>query len=237
MNREELVEQYFSGEISQEGFLRLKTLLEEDDLFKKEFYLQLEIQKTMAAEKHAPLKERLKKLDERPAIKTEWYRYVAIAAGILFILGLFLYTSPPDYDRLYETNFQAYPNVVAPTVRDNGNAGENEIAKAFNHYDNQHYARAAAAFEKLHRAHGEDYALFYRSMSLMAMGDVQKGISVMEDHTWKEPGDYQAMSHWYLGLAHLKLKHKEKAVAHLETSANSKGPMAQRARKLLQKLD
>jgi len=236
MHKEELIEQYFSGHISEEAFLQLKTLLEEDDAFKKEFYSQLEIQKAIAQEKQAPLKERLKKLDQKPIRKINWYRYAA-AAAILIAIGFIFYRSQPNFEKLYAANFEAYPNVIAPTVRDNGGSEEDEIATAFSYYDNRRYADAASAFEKLYKAKSKDYAFFYYSISLMAMGDTQKSITALENHDWTEPGNYQTISHWYLGLAYLKLQNKEKAKAHLEKVAHTSDPLAKKATELLKKLE
>ena len=236
MHKEKLIEQYFRGQISDEAFLQLKTLLEQDDTFKKEFYSQLEIQQTIAQEKHTLLKDRLKKLDEKSVRKINWYRYAA-AAAILVIIGLLFYHSQPNYNELYAANFEAYPNIIAPTVRDNGGSEEDEIATAFSYYDNLQYADAAPAFEKLYRANGEDYAFFYYSISLMAMGDIQKGITALENHTWTQSDNYQTLAHWYLGLGYLKLQNKEKAIAHLKKAANTDDPLAKQATKLLQKLE
>src|SRR5690606_12303851 len=166
MHKEELIEQYFRGQISDDAFLQLKTLLEQDEAFKKEFYSQLEIQQTIAQEKRNPIKNRLRKLDEKSIIRTNWYRYAA-AAAILIIIGLLFYSSPTNYEKLYTANFEPYSNVIAPTVRDTGGE-EDEIATAFNYYDNHQYADAATAFEKLYRVNSEDYALFYYSISLLA---------------------------------------------------------------------
>src|SRR3546814_12404776 len=102
MHKEELVEQYFSGQISQEAFLQLKALLQEDVAFKEEFYSQLEVQETIAQEKQALLKARLKKLDQKPVEKINWYRYAAAAAALI-IIGLLFYRPKPNYEKLYET--------------------------------------------------------------------------------------------------------------------------------------
>src|SRR5690606_4324937 len=128
------------------------------------------------------------------------------------------------YEKLYAANFEAYPNIIAPTVRDNGEGIEDEIATAFSYYDNRQYADAATAFEKLYQTHGEEYAFFYYSISLMALGDTQKSITVLEGHKWAEAGNYATLAHWYLGLAYLKLQNKEKAIAHFEKVANSDNP-------------
>lgn len=233
MNREEIIEQYFSGELTQEGFAELEHLLEQNEGFKKEFYFQLEIQKTLTEEKRASLKERLAKLDRRSSPRILWYRYAAVAAGILILLGLFYYRTSDPYKKLYEANFEAYPNVVAPTVRNSGNPDDTLMAKAFNLYDNRQYGPAATAFEKLQ---GED-ARFYQAMSLMALGDAQNAILVLEGHPWENSENYLTLSHWYLGLAYLKRKEKERARSHLEVVSEANGPMSLKAKQLLAKLD
>src|SRR3546814_17700946 len=91
---------------------------------------------------------------------------------------------------------------MTPTVGDKRVNEWKEIATAFSYYDNRRYADAARAFEKIYQTRGEDYALFYRSISLMAMGDIQSGISILEGHVWMEPDNFESVSYWYLGLAY-----------------------------------
>src|SRR5690606_8595297 len=134
MNKEALVERYFSGQISQEDFLLLETLLENDGEFKKDFHAQLEVRQTIANEKNASLKKRLDRLENKAAPKTRWYPYAA-AIIVLIGLGFFFFNARPDHQELYAEYFEAYPNVVAPTVRGNTDLEADEMALAFRHYD------------------------------------------------------------------------------------------------------
>lgn len=236
MDKEELIAQYFNGQISEEGFSRIQALLEEDDAFKKEFYSQLEIQQAIAQLKHAPLKERLKKLDQKPIRKIKWYPYAA-AAAILIIIGLLFYRSEPPYEKLYATNFEPYPNVIAPTLRDQERFEADMVATAFSYYDSRRYADAARAFEKIYQANGEDYAFFYQSMSLMAQGDIEEGVTALENHAWTQEDVYQIIAYWYVGLGYVELQNKEQAVFYLQRVADSSHPKAQKATEILEKLE
>lgn len=236
MHKEELIEQYFSGQISEDGFMQIKALLETDAAFKKEFHSQLEIQQAIGDERRALLKDRLEKLDYKSVRKANWYAYAA-AAAILIIIGLFFYRSQPNYAKIYAENFEIYPNVVAPTVRDHGGSEPNLRATAFSYYDNRRFEDAALAFDELYQATGEDYAVFYGSMSLMALGDTQKAITAMESHTWTQTDEYQTMAHWYVGLGYLKLQNKDMAIALLQKVASTKQPMAAQAAEVLHKLE
>src|SRR5690554_4823253 len=87
MNKEELIEGYFSGQLTNEEFSDLKTLLEEDAEFRNEFHHQLEIQQTISQDKSAFLKDRFTALDRKTEAKTKWYQYAATVA-ILIGVGL-----------------------------------------------------------------------------------------------------------------------------------------------------
>ena len=236
MNKEELIAHYFNGQISKEGFLQLKTLLEEDNAFKKDFYAQLEVQQTIGQEKNAPLKERFNQLNQKSIPKTKWYLYAA-AITILIVIGSFFYNSQPDYQDLYANNFEAYPNVIAPTVRGTEAPKESKVALAFQYYDNENYAKAAELFKTLYKETGEDYAFFYQSVSLMAVGKTSKAITTLEQHNWNEPKDYQTITQWYVGLGYLKLKNKEKAKLHLKNVKVSGKSLAKQAKEILQKIE
>lgn len=236
MNKEELIEQYFSGQISKEDFLQLEILLEEDGEFKKDFYAQLEIQQTITQEKNALLKERFNQLDQKSTSKSKWYLYAA-AITVLIAIASFFYNSQPDYQDLYAENFEVYPNVIAPTVRGNEVPKKDKMQLAFNYYDNKNYAKAAELFKTLYKETGEDYAFFYRSVSLMAEGKTNKAITILEQHNWNEPENYLTITQWYVGLGYLKLGNMEKATLHLKKVTVSGKPLAKQAKEILQKLE
>lgn len=238
MNKEELIEGYFSGQLSNEEFLELKTLLEEDAEFRADFHHQLEIQQTIAKEKSAYLKDRFKELDKKTAPKSKWYRYAAVVAAIIGLgIGYIFLNTQPNYQDLYVQNFEVYPNVVAPTLRGELNAEEDKIKSAFALYDQKNYIEAAEKFGELYNDSQEDYAYFYQGVSLMAGGETKKAVLNLEDHQWTAPEKYQTNAHWYLALGYLKLEQKERAILYLEKVANSGAPLANQAEKILKKLN
>lgn len=237
MNKEELIEGYFSGQLSNEEFLDLKTLLEEDAEFRNEFHQQLEIQQTIAQEKSAILKDRFQALDKKTAPRPKWYQLAATVAILIGIgLGYIFFSGQTDYQDIYADNFEAYPNVVSPTVRGDSNTDNQDMQSAFRLYDSQQYAKAAHLFGELYKDTQKDYAYFYEAVSLMAAGQTDKAVSNLEQHQWIAPEKYQTNAQWYVALGYLKLENKEKSIIYLKKVANSSAPIANQARKILKTL-
>jgi len=237
MNKEELIERYFSEQLTNEEFLELKTLLEEDAEFRADFHHQLEIQQTIAKEKSAYLKDRFKELDKKTAPRPKWYQLAATVAILIGIgLGYIFFSGQTDYQDIYADNFEAYPNVVSPTVRGHSNTDNQDMQSAFRLYDSQQYAKAAHLFGELYKDTQKDYAYFYEAVSLMAAGQTDKAVSNLEQHQWIAPEKYQTNAQWYVALGYLKLENKEKSIIYLKKVANSSAPIANQARKILKTL-
>lgn len=237
MNKEELIEGYFSGQLTNEEFSDLKTLLEEDAEFRSEFHHQLEIQQTISQDKSAFLKDRFAALDRKTEAKTKWYQYAATVAILIGVgLGYIFFSGQTDYQDLYTDNFEAYPNVVAPTVRGDSDSDNGDMESAFRYYDSEDYTKAAELFGELYKDTQEDYAYFYEAVSLMAAGQTDKAVSNLEQQQWAAAEKYQTIAEWYVALGYLKLENKEKAIIYLEKVANSAEPIANQAQEILKKL-
>ncbi|WP_417359402.1 tetratricopeptide repeat protein [Galbibacter sp.] len=237
MNKQDLIEQYFTGQLSNEEFLELKTLLEVDPEFKKEFHAQLEIQQTIAQEKSAFLKDRFAGLDKKSAPRTKWYLYAATVAVLIGVgIGYLFYNAQPDFQELYAQNFEAYPNVIAPTVRGDSEADMPMMEAAFHAYDSKNYTEAASLFGELYKETDQDYAYFYQNISLMAASKTETAVANLELHHWSTPQKYKTNAQWYVALGYLKLEHKEKAILYLEKVANSSTPIAHQAKEILKTL-
>ncbi|MEX2350107.1 MAG: hypothetical protein WD554_04455 [Flavobacteriaceae bacterium] len=236
MNKEALTEKYFSNRLSDAEFGQLQQLLETDAAFREEFYNELEIQQVLAGEKHRPLKERLQKLDQKPAKKNQWYLYAAAIAALIAIGSLF-YNTTPDYDEVYAAHFEAYPNVVSLTNR--SDAPQEDVAKeAFVLYESGQYKEAAEAFEEIYLQRPEDYIHFYYGLSLMAGGDTEAGIDALETYPWQEENsDFTNIVHWYVGLGYVKLGNSTDAHFYLKKVADGENSLSSSAREVLDALD
>lgn len=233
---EELTEKYFSKQLTAAEFQRLEKLLETDATFRQEFYNELEIRQTIAHEKQHDLKERLKKLDNKPVVKTRWYLYAATIT-IFIAIGFFFFNAQPNYEEVYATHFETYPNMVNLTNRSDNS--QNELAKeAFEFYDTRQFSKAAVAFEEVYKEHPLDYIHFYYGVSLMADGNVQKGIEVLENHPWQENNSrFVNATHWYIGLGYVKLEKISDARFYLKKVAEAENNLNAGAKEILKKLD
>jgi tetratricopeptide (TPR) repeat protein len=144
---------------------------------------------------------------------------------------LWFYNQPPDLEKIYNQNFEAYPNVVAPTVRD-VSTSENDVQKAFSYYDNHNYKEAVKAFETLDT---ED-AHFYLAMSLMADYQTEKAVEVMKNNDLQSSETYKNQTDWYLALAYLKMNDKNMAIDYLNKVIKSYPSKTEEAQKIISKI-
>ncbi len=232
----DLIDKYIQKTATPEELLEIQRLLKEDPVFKKEFYFHLELKEAIRIEENQKLKKQLQQLETAKNSKKLYLNIYKIAAILIIGLGiLWFFNASPNYDKIYAENFEPFPNIVAPTVR-NHNHSENKITKAFSLYDNQNYTAAAIAFKELYDQDKVPYANFYYAMSLMGENQFKKAIESLENPDWEVSEQYEIYTYWYLGLAHLKLGDKDKAKDYLHKTIQANHPMAEQAQKILDKI-
>lgn len=232
----DLIDKYIQKKATTEELEKIRQLAIEDPAFKNELYLQLELRTAIKREETQKLKKRLQNLEQKKKNKPSFSLVWKVAA--VFILGLgflWFFNLSPDYERLYTENFEPYPNIISPSVRDKQQT-ESIKEKAFNYYDNRDYKEAAKAFDALYKEEKLPYAYFYYGMSLMADHRTEKAIATLESPDWKVPEKFQAQTYWYLALGHLKIKDKDKAIFYLEKVIKTDNAMATPAKNLLIKI-
>lgn len=236
LDHEELIEKYIQKRTTTEELEEINRLLVEDEEFRKDLSFHLELQNAIKQEESRQLKLRLKSLElQKKSLKT-FSTLWKIAAGFVIVFGLIWFSNQStDYEKIYEANFQPYPNIAAPIVR-GAETPEDAVEKAFQYYESQNYNKAAGAFEELYSKEKLDYANFYYGISLMASDQVKKAIEILKDPTWEIPDKYQAETDWYLALAYIKIKNKEKATSSLEKIVETDGSRSEQAKDILKKL-
>lgn len=236
MNKSDLIDKYIQDKASAEELETIKQLIAEDIDFKEELTFQLELRQSVKREERQKLKQHLQRL-EKEEKNTRFFPIIWKVAA-MFVVGvslLWFFNTSPNYEKIYAANFEPYPNIVAPTVRD-VNTSMSDIEKAFKHYDNRKYTKAAAAFKKLYAEDRTSYANFYYAISLMADQQIEKAIEALENPAWKIPKKYQNQTDWYLALGYLKVGDKEKARTYLEKVIKADGAMAKQARKIVKEI-
>jgi len=237
MKRSDLIDKYIQKKASKVEQEEIRQLMEKDAYFREEVIFHLELQKAVKKDESQKLKEYLQSLEQKKNKMSFIPKIWKVAAVFVIGMSLFwIFNLSPNYEKLYSKNFVPYPNIVAPTVRDL-NGSENDIEKAFRHYDNGDYAKAAEIFKSIYTEDKIGYANFYYGISLMADHQVEKAVEALENPDWKIPARYQNQTNWYLALGYLKTDNKEKAIAYLEKVIKADDAMAPQANKILLEIE
>ena len=235
MSNEELIALYFDGQLSNPQKDRFNRLLETDPDFKAQVVFERQVKKAIMSTKTDALREKLKSL-EQPKKKSNHYFWLAIAASIVVAVGIFTFLKPSSEvsnKELFETYFEPYANVIAPTTRGDVYTVKNE---AFINYENSFYREAREQFSSLYVSTKEPYYLFYQAMCDLQLDKTESAISSLS--TLQElQFRLSPQVTWYLALAYLKTDQNQKAKAQLKKIIEEKHYKHQSAEELLKKID
>lgn len=233
MEQEEYIRKYFEGDLSEEEALAFQKLLKEDTAVAAAFEFEKNVKKAITLNKRKALKETFKAY-EKPK---KSYKWLYAAASIAVLVGLFTWNSfySTSYDSLYNQYYQTYPNTIAPTVR--GTGITDLKSEAFFAYDTGDYETALSLFTKIYKSTSEDYALFYKGISLMELEQYEDALAVFNNGVFDENSAFKSYSRWYAALSYLKLENKAAATAVLESLTKSENPQREAAIKLLARLE
>lgn len=233
MEQEEYIRKYFEGDLSEEEALAFQKLIKEDSAFAAAFEFEKNVKKAITLNKRKALKETFQAY-EKPK---KPYTWLYAAASIAVLVGLFTWNSfyNTNYNSLYNQYYQTYPNTIAPTVRGTGTTDLK--SEAFLAYDAGDYETSLHLFIKIYKSTSEDYALFYKGISLMELEQYEDALTVFSTNIFDDNKAFTPYSRWYAALANLKLENKAAAIAILENLAKSENPQKEAAIKLLARLE
>ena len=235
MKHDELIALYFENRLNQAQQAEFNDLLKTNTAFKAQFELEQAVKTAIISIKKDQLKQKLHQL-EQPK-KRKKFHVLSIAASILITLGLFglwWQNRPVDHNQLFAAYFKPYTNVIAPSER--GHTDSDAKAEAFRNYDAGNYMVASKKFEHLYNATSTSYYLFYQAMCELELGNIQKGIRLLEQH--KTLNDrFLQYTNWYLALSYLKNNNTNLAVKTLKHIVDKQTYNNKNAKKLLAKID
>ncbi len=241
MDKDELINGYFEGSLSESQLEEFNSLLEKDVAFTSEFEFQKELQDSLKKQERQEIKELFSNLkDENGKTETKVIklRPWLAAASIALLAGLawwFLFnTGEINTEELYAANFAPYDNVIQPIER--GDQLEDLKTKAFTAYENEEYPKALELFKELQGKHNEAYIEFYKAMVLMQLNKQEEAIPLLEGYIEKG-GELKDRASWYLALAYLKLNRLEDCKEQLNLRISSGTYKTAAAKKLLSQLE
>ena len=165
-----------------------------------------------------------------------WRTWVAvgIAASVMLALSLFFWESEPvpQTMALYNAYYQAYPNVVMPTVR--GIQGDSSrLNLAYQTYDLGEYEKAAKLFSGLPEKDAAVY--FYTGQCYLVLGQTDLAITNFIQ-CMKSEESFVAQAQWYLSLAYLKQGEVIAAKEALERVMHQQNSYSVKAESILKQL-
>jgi tetratricopeptide (TPR) repeat protein len=221
MTKEELLYHYFSNGLTTEQEKQFDELLENDIEFKKRFEFEQNLKHVIKKEKHVQLKALLNDVEDNlkqqnNSSKITFFNW-KIAASIVVLLGLgwFGYNSffSIDFDDLYSSNFQEYPNTVYTITR---SGDENTLEReAFVAYETQNYQIAIDKFNAINESDKKDYFDFYIAQSYLKLDNIQNAKDLFKEVIVSNT-QFVAEAHWYLALISIKEKDNANASMYLK---------------------
>lgn len=241
MDKEILLYNYFSNQLSDEQRLAFDDLLATDSDFKLQFEFERNLKRAIKNKENENLKEKLISFESglqqetTSSNKKGSFNNWSIAASVLLLMGLGwigFNSFSTNYSDLYNSNFQEYPNTVYTITRSDSN--ESLERDAFVAYESGNYQDALDKFEKIQGPN--QYLDFYKAQCYLAVENNTKAIELFIK-VEKEQVEFKAEANWYLALTYLKEKDKLRAVEVLKKHQEKYDYNKEKAVSLLGELD
>lgn len=242
MRHEDLIQKYFSKELSDTERLQFDELLKTNTEFQEEFALQKDIKKAITDTERKRKKVLLKSYENQindTRTRTSGFnrKIIAIAASILIIGGLGWYMSflmSTDLEQLYAEHYEVYPNTVYSISR--SDTIQTLQGKAFFAYESENYKEAILLFKELKETNEVTNIDFYLGQSYLKEGQIENATQTFKIVLNRDQ-DFKEESEWYLVLSYLKLKNTSNAILQLQKIIANNTYKKEEASLLLQKLD
>lgn len=246
MNKEDLLYRYFSNSLTPAQKMELDSLLKNEPEFLKQFTFEKDLQQSVKTKKNNELKSKLqefeKELQTKKVSSKANYKIWAIAASIALLIGFVWfnsYHSSTDFDNLYASNFETYPNTVYSITR--GDTINSLERKAFVAYEQGDFKTAQDYFITFNKQLKEEdlqkkYIDFYLALSYLNTNDDESAKDIFKTIVASKK-QFTGEALWYLSLINLKEQDSKNAKKHLQQLINTESYNKERAIKLLKEIN
>lgn len=235
------VDRYLEGNLSEQERAAFEEKLLHDQILQEQV---AEMKLIRAGIKHVSRKAALQKFkaleQTLPPVSQSrlnlWYSTWLQAAAILLI-GLLAYIFWPisvDEQELFATHFEAYPNIIMPTVRGKVTNDSTIKALAFRAYDQKQYEDAAVLFNRIENK--DVNILFYLGNCYLALEQPNKALPLLEN-VLNNYDVFDEQAEWYLAICFLKLEERERATQALRRVVTRNSAYKDKAQTILDKLN
>ncbi len=243
-NNFEHIEKYLEGKLDPKERTLFEERLKTDPGFaaKVEDY-KLAV-KSVESYGEQKLKARLKEIHKeeiKPARKfgrPELLKLAAIFVGLIIVSAPLIYNyllKGPDYQALYEENFNPFPDILSQRGADNNSQ---ILSEALSYYKNADYQNAAALFNALQKQQIRNRELIrlYAGISYLGNKEFEIAEMIFDEMITEHDNPFAGQARWYLSLSLLGSDKVEDAKLILEQIVHEKSYNHFKAQKLLDKL-
>ena len=243
LSLEDLIEKYYSGEMSSEEQRMFEERLDTDEELRHK------------AEAHRLLAETLKEIEYREAFRTfktlaesldrkkqkgasalRRMRTVWYAAAAVFVLavGAYAYLQFTAEERLFSRYFTVYENVGQ--FRDEQKPVPENYRKGMEYYDGGDYKQAFVWLQKADRESTDLLEIpFYAGMAALASGRAEEASAYFQKAATE--GRFAEPAEWYLALSYVKQGKTEAAKKTLQNIERSSSSYREKAKMLREELE
>jgi predicted Zn-dependent protease len=241
-----LIERYFDGLLNATEMSDFKQRLVTDTDFKALFdtyqdainaihlagqdeitaLLKAEQAKLKASQAPTPLK----KAEKKPFILRGWLAAASIAMFALAAYWFVFREKPVQLSPLVAAYFKPYPAIGITR----GGDEQNIRLEALKTYAGNDYKHAIPLLQKAFDVEQDSLLLLYKSIAHIGNGEATQAQPILEslqNHT-----SLTETAQWYLALAYIESKNKEKALPLLQNTLSAEGSYQQAAQELLEKI-
>ena len=237
LNRNEYIEAYINGELSQAENEAFEKQINSDPRIKSEVAQFRYILKGLEQLRQKELlKKDFAKWDaiidankKKKVIPLKWF-YAAAASVLLVVCFSIFQKANSDGKQLFASYYEAYPNVVTPITRST-DANLNDTEKLMYLYEAGDYAAAIPLMEAHHNTAQWD---FYLGISYLAEKQTNKAIDRFLNID--KNSDFYSQAKWYLALSYVKKGEMEEANTLLKEIVTAKSFQYQNAALLLEEI-
>lgn len=220
MTNEDLLYNYFSHSLTEEQTVEFNNRLESDAEFKAQFEFENNLKRAIHHEAKTEIKTKLKefeatiKASETPRKAAKFYWRVAASIVLLIGASWFGYNTlfAVDYNDLYASNFETYPNTEFAITR--SDTIDTVERKAFVSYEAGDYEAAITNFENIKTVDKKFYHDFYKAQAYLKTENIESAKTLLKSILSKNQA-FSGESQWYLALIALKEKNKIEATTRL----------------------
>ncbi len=223
----EAVERYYNGTMALQKRTLFKEQLHKDGDFK---ILVEDIRTTLLGIEGQALKERLEAFHEEiskhnpvvastPKVRFLSFSKIAIAAGIILVLGMLWFLSGSTNDRLFAKYFRPDPGL--PTTM--SSSDNFAFYDAMVNYKQGDYATAISKWEKLEQKAPENDTLnYFLGVAYLAQKNAEKAVPYLKKTANNAESVFLQDAFYYMGLAYLKSDKLEEAKNAFQKSQSDK---------------